>query len=173
MMNPDDISRGSLCVLDTNIVIYAEQGLSAQAQRVLRRVAAREITGILPQPAWQELIHRLMLTEALKVGAITAGNPARQLAEKPETVARLALYRDKVKALVEMGIGFEACTRKDLLEDALRIQERYGLLTNDSVLLAVAMRLKADAFITADKDFDPVKEIAVFSPTDVQLPRER
>lgn len=124
----------------------------------MRRIASREIAGILPQPAWQELIHKLMLTEALKIGLITAGNPVR----------RLALYRDKVQALVEMGIGFVACNRKDLLEDALAVQERYGLLTNDSVLFAMAIRLKADALVTADADFGDVKEIPVFLPTDIQ-----
>ena len=168
MMNLDDIAPGSLCVLDANIPIYAEQGISAQSQRFLRRIAMREVTGVLPQTAWQELIHRLMLTEALKTGLITAGNPARQLAAKPEAVKQLSLYRDKVRALVELGIGFEACKHKDLLEDAFGFQERYGLLTNDSDLLAVAVRLKADAFVTADADFKLVKEIPVFTPTDIQ-----
>ena len=36
-VNPDDILNGSLCVLDTNVLLYAEQGLSAQSQRLLRR----------------------------------------------------------------------------------------------------------------------------------------
>ncbi len=34
-MNLDDIQNGSLCVIDTNILIFAEQGVSTQAQRLL------------------------------------------------------------------------------------------------------------------------------------------
>ena len=37
-MNLDDIPSGSLCVIDTNILIYAEQRASLQAQRLLRRI---------------------------------------------------------------------------------------------------------------------------------------
>ena len=33
-VNPDDIPAGSLCVVDTNVLIYAEQGISAQEQRL-------------------------------------------------------------------------------------------------------------------------------------------
>ena len=76
-MNLDDIPRGSLCVLDTNVLIYAEQGASLQAQRLLRRIEEPEITGVLPQPVWQETIHRLMVTEAIMLGHIRGPNPAR------------------------------------------------------------------------------------------------
>ncbi len=169
-MNIDDIPGGSLCVIDTNVLLYAEQGVSLQAQRLLRRIEKRDVLGVLPQPVWQELTHKLMLAEALMQGQISGGNPARQLAAKPEVVKRLALYRDKVKALFTLGLGFEACTKSDLADRALNLQERYGLLTNDSVILAIAMRLDADALVTADARFRGIKEIKVYSPSDLKFP---
>jgi predicted nucleic acid-binding protein len=126
---------------------------------------------MLPQPVWQELMHKFMLAEALAHGLIPAGNPARQLAEKPALVKKLAVYRDKIRALVETGLGFEPCTRQDVLETAPGLQDRYGLLTNDSVLLAVALRLKADALVTADAAFKPVTETCICAPTDIRPPR--
>ena len=36
-MNLDDIPTGSLCVIDTNVLVYAEQGVSDQAQRFLQK----------------------------------------------------------------------------------------------------------------------------------------
>ncbi len=45
-MNLDDIPGGSLCVIDTNVLLYAEQGVSFQAQRLLRRLETREVLGI-------------------------------------------------------------------------------------------------------------------------------
>lgn len=72
-MNLDDIPSGSLCVIDTNVLLYAEQGVSSQAQRSLGRIQRREVAGVLPQPVWQELTHKLMIAEALTLGHITGG----------------------------------------------------------------------------------------------------
>ena len=35
-MNLDDIPTGSLCVIDTNVLVYGEQGVPDQAQRFLQ-----------------------------------------------------------------------------------------------------------------------------------------
>ena len=169
-MNLDDIRSGSLCVLDTNILIYAEQGVSLQAQRLLRRVEEHDVTGVLPQPVWQETMHRLMMTEAIMLGHIHGSNPARQLAAKPEVVKGLTLYREKIKALVTIGLRFESCQETDLLGKALELQERCGLLTNDSLIAAMALRLDADVLASADARFQVVRELRVYTPTDVKLP---
>lgn len=169
-MSLDDVPAGSLCVLDTNVLLYAEQGASAQAQRLLRRVESQELIGVLPQPVWQELTHKLMLAEALTRGQISGGNPTRQLSAKPEVVKRLTLYRHKVEALLMIGLTFESCTRKDVIEDALHLQRRYGLLTNDSVILAVAIRIRADALVSADARFQGTRAISVYAPSDVTFP---
>jgi predicted nucleic acid-binding protein len=169
-MNLDDIPAGSLCVIDTNVLLYAEQGTSLQAQRLLRRVERRDLLGVLPQPVWQELTHKLMLAEAFMLGHIGGGNPARQLASKPDVVKRLSLYRDKIKALATLGLGFEPCTEADLMDKAFELQASHGLLTNDSVILAVAMRLDADALVSADARFQVTKDIGVYAPSDIRLP---
>ncbi len=169
MKNLDKIPDGSLCVLDTNILLYAEQGVSAQAQRLLRRVERGEILGLLPQLVWQELTHKLMLAEALTLGGVKGGNPARQLSGKPGVIKRLTLYKEKVQALMTLGCKFEACTQTDLVEGAFRLQARYGLLTNDSVILAVALRLDADVLVSADERFRAVEDITVYSPSDISL----
>ena len=168
-MNLDDIPSGSLCVVDTNVLLYAEQGTSLQAQRLLRRIEKREVLGVMPQPVWQELMHKLMLAEALMLGHLSGGNPARQLAGKPDVIKRLTLYKDKIRALVTLGMAFEPCTRIDLVDKAVVIQERHGLLTNDSVIVAMALRLKADVLVSADKKFQVIKEVPVYAPSDVKL----
>ena len=166
-MNLDRIPHGSLCVLDTNLLLYAEQGVSAQAQHLLRRIEQGELIGVLPQPVWQELTHKLMLAEALMLGHIKGSNPARQLANKPKVIKGLTLYKEKVRALVMLGLKFEACTHTDLIDSAFQLQTRYGLLTNDSVILAVAARLGADALASADACFRSVQELKVYSPSDL------
>jgi len=169
-MNLDDIPAGSLCVIDTNVLLYAEHGGSLQAQRLLRRIERRDLLGVLPQPVWQELSHKFMMAETQMLGHTSGGNPARQLASKPEVVKRLSLYRDKIKALATLGLGFEPCTKADLMDKAFELQERYGFLTNDSVILAIALRLDADALVSADTRFQVTKDIRVYAPSDLRLP---
>jgi predicted nucleic acid-binding protein len=169
-MNLDDIPSGSLCVLDTNILIYAEQRASLQAQRLMRRIEERDVTGLLPQPVWQETMHRLMTIEAIMLGYIRGPNPARQLAEKPDVVKKLTIYRDKVRALMTLGLGFEPCHESDLLDKALEIQERHGLLTNDSLIAAIALRLEADGLASANARFQAIQELRTYTPSDVKLP---
>ncbi|HWP60202.1 MAG TPA: type II toxin-antitoxin system VapC family toxin [Candidatus Acidoferrales bacterium] len=168
-MNLDDIPAGSFCVLDTNVLIYAEQGVSVQAQRLLRRIQSGDVTGVLPQPVWQETMHRLMVTEAVMRGYARGANPARQLAAKPELVKRLTIYREKVRALATLGLGFEPCHEDDLMDKALEIQERFGLLTNDSLIAAITLRVGADALASADGRFQAIKEIKLYSPSDLDL----
>ncbi|HSP06254.1 MAG TPA: hypothetical protein VLR94_03710, partial [Acidobacteriota bacterium] len=92
LMNLDEIPAGSLCALDARILIYAEQGFSQQSQRLLRRIEAQEVSGILPQPVWQEAIQRLMVMEAIAQGHVRGANPSRQLASMPEVVKKLTVY---------------------------------------------------------------------------------
>jgi predicted nucleic acid-binding protein len=166
-MNLDDISNGSLCVIDTNVLLYAEQGSSLQAQRLLRRCSKGDLIGVMPQTVWHELAHKLMLAEAMMLGKVAGPNPSRKLARQPDLVKTLGLYRDKVFALVDLGIGFVSCTREDFFEKALKLQERHGLLVNDSVILAIALRLKADVLVSADAAFQKVTEMKVAMPSDI------
>ena len=168
-MNLDDIAVGSLCVVDTNVLIYAEQGLSPQAQRFVRRCSSGELKAVLPQTVWQELTHKLMLAEAMMRGLTSGGNPASRLASKPDAIRSLSLYRAKIKSLIDLGFGFESCQLEDLTERAFALQEEYGLLTNDAVVLAVALRLKADALISSDRGFRDIKAISIYYPTDLRL----
>ncbi|MGH8613839.1 MAG: type II toxin-antitoxin system VapC family toxin [Gammaproteobacteria bacterium] len=168
-MNLDDIPSGSLCVIDTNILLYAEQDVSEQSQRLIRRCARGDLIGTLPQTVWQEVTHKLMLAEAMTKGLVSGGNPAARLAAKPEVVRGLSLYRAKVQALVDLGFKFEPCTLDDLVKAVFKLQEKYALLTNDAVVLAVAIRLTADALASGDKAFQSVTEVAVHSPTDLRM----
>jgi predicted nucleic acid-binding protein len=168
-VNLDDIQSGSLCVIDTNVLLYAEQNVSDQAQRLIRRCTKGELIGTLPQTVWQELTHKLMLAEAMTKGLIGSGNPAARLGSRPDAVRGLSLYRAKVQALVDLGLGFETCTQDDLIKSAFKLQEKYGLLTNDAVVLAVAIRLKADALVSTDHGFRSISDMAVFYPTDLRI----
>lgn len=161
MTSSPEVERGSTCVLDTNVLIYAHQGASAQAVSILRRCAAAEITGILPSIVWEELCHKLMVAEAVSTGHIAGPNPSRKLAEHPEVVRHLKAYRENLAALGGMGLHFEAVLREDVLSAAISLQKRYGLLTNDSIIAACAVRLGVDYLVTSDQAFAQIREVKV------------
>ena len=169
-MSLDDIPAGSLCVIDTNVLLYAEQGASDQAQRLLRRCSKGDLVGALPQTVWQELTHKLTLAEAMMKRGTSGGNPVACPVGQPNVVRTLTLYRMKVQALVELGLRFEPCEQADLLQSGFDLQQRYGLLTNDAVTLAVAVRLKADCLVASDLRFRFVSEIDVLAPSDLRIP---
>ena len=168
-MNLDDIEAGSLCVIDTNVLLYAEQGVSDEAQRLIRRCASGELIGTLPQTVWQELAHKLMLAEAMMRGLVTGGNPAARLAAKAEAVSGFSLYRAKVRRSWISVSALRPPRSMILVKVAFRLQEKYGLLTNDALVLAIAIRLKADALVSHDKAFRSVTELEVYYPTDLRL----
>lgn len=72
-MNLDDIPVGSLCVVDTNVLLYAEHGPSSQAQHFVGRCSSGEVKATLPQTVWQEITHKLMLAEAMMRGLTSGG----------------------------------------------------------------------------------------------------
>lgn len=165
----EELPAGSLCVVDTNILIYAEQGSSLQARRLMRRIEELEIRAVLPQPVWQETMHRLMVAEALMLGKVRGPNPARQLSARPEVIRKLTIYQDKIQALMAMGFAFEPCHEDDLLGKAVEIQRQYGLLTNDSLIAAITLRIGADALVSADMRYTEVSQLTVYTPTDLKV----
>ncbi|HKH49516.1 MAG TPA: PIN domain-containing protein [Thermoanaerobaculia bacterium] len=48
------------------------------------------------------------------------------------------------------------------------MRTRYGLLTNDSILLATALDHDALAFASADRDFERVDTVQLFGPEDLE-----
>ena len=165
-MNLDDIQNGSLCVIDTNILLCAEQGVSAQAQRLLWRCSTGELIGVLPQTVWQELSHKLMLAEAMMLGRISGPNPSRHLTKRPEVIQSLSIYREKITALLDLGLGFEACKKEDVF-GGLETQNKHGLLIKDAILLNIALRIEADVVVSKNTVFHAIEHITNASPSDI------
>lgn len=113
-----------------------------------------------------EVLHRLMLIEAVTRGLIAAGNVARRLRERPDVVRQLDAYHQFVQAIPAMGIEILPAEGEslNLSHDYCR---KYGLLVNDSVTVALMERNRIRCLASVDEDFRPVAEIAVFSPSDL------
>jgi predicted nucleic acid-binding protein len=114
-----------------------------------------------------EVTHRLMTIEAVARGLVEPGNVVKKLREHPEIVRRLSLYQDQADKIPSMGVEVVPLDRP-LLVMAAPLRTRYGLLTNDSLLLATALVCGAAAFATSDRDFERVDTVQLFQPTDLE-----
>lgn len=162
------IPDGSRCVFDANVLLHAHEGRSDAARELLRRCAASELIGIMPSTVWAEVMHKLMIAEALRSGGVAGPNPARKLAEHPEVVRALTLYRLRLADYRRLGMLFEPCIAEDVLAAAPSLQRDYRLLTNDSIVLACALRIRADYLVSADRAFARAGGIRVVLIEDVR-----
>ena len=111
-----------------------------------------------------------MAAEAVAKGRITRPNPARKLSEHPKLVRSLRVYRESLAEVPGMGLRFEPVRREDILIGAIEIQKRHGLLTNDSIIAACAIRLGADYLVTSDRGLAVLTGIPVAFLDDVTVP---
>ncbi len=115
--------------------------------------------------ALAEVNHRLMLEDAVAAGIIQRGN-ASNLRRLRKSIPNLRGYWPSVEKIFSMNLM--------ILElDELRfrraqvMRERYGLLTNDSLILAAADSYGITCLATRDDDFDDVPWLTVYKPGDI------
>jgi predicted nucleic acid-binding protein len=84
-----DLRDGDSVFIDANIFIYHHGGRSAACKTVLERCARRELAGYTSTSVLAEVLHRLMVAEAIQMGLVTARTAVKQLKEDPELVKRL------------------------------------------------------------------------------------
>jgi predicted nucleic acid-binding protein len=161
-----EIRAGEWVVIDTNILVYINQGRSRECLEFLGRCASGELRGVVPVPMVAELVHALMLIEARENNWIERANPSRALSERPDLVRRLSRYETQMREFFGIGLRVEPATSADVLE-AMRIQREAGLLTNDALLLAAARRLNVEAVASADRAIARAPGFAVYAPGDV------
>lgn len=160
------IRPGAWVVIDTNILVYANQGRSRECVRLLERCAGGELQGTVPSPMAADLAHALMLIEARENNWIERGGPARALAVRPDFVRRLVRYENQMREFFGIGLRIEPAGAGDILE-AMHITRESGLLANDALLLAVARRLNCEAVASADKAIAAAPGFVVYAPSDL------
>jgi predicted nucleic acid-binding protein len=159
-----EVSSGQRVLVDANIVLYAVQSRSSPCRDFLARCASGDVDGFISTVSLAEIAHRRMTQEAQSRG-FAGSNPTRTLAQHPELVRQLSIHARDVRDLLDGGLTVEAVNATDFLL-ALQLQAQHGLLTNDSLNLAVATRLGLQ-IATADAAFDAVPGLAVYRPDDL------
>lgn len=159
------IPSGSDVFLDANVLIYALGGRSLECSELLRRCALEQLMGITSIVVISEVTHRLMMEEAQSKG-LAGAQPAKTLGEHPERIQQLEDYWREIERLLSLNLLILSAD-EDTIRGAQQERERYGLLNNDSLIVA-AMRLYGISIIaTRDDSFQRITDMSVFSPSDV------
>jgi predicted nucleic acid-binding protein len=168
-MNLHDIRNGSRVLVDANILLYASAQRSPECVSLVTRVAQGAVEGVITTVVLGELCHRWMMQECKDRGIALGGNPARALSEKRHVISQLTEYYSLTMALIHSKFSIRTVEPQDFVL-ALQLQKRWGLLTNDSLQLALAERSGLTELATADTAFDSVQGLIVYKPGDLNPP---
>jgi predicted nucleic acid-binding protein len=165
-MKLEDLPDGERICVDANILIYHFTGISSECRTFLQRCEARQVEAFTGVHIVLEVMHRLMLLEALRKGLISGGQLARKLKERPEIVKSLREYNRSIQQLPRMRIRVRAITSTIVrASEAVRVQE--GLLTNDSITVALMRQVGLTAVATYDADLGRIAGLRVYQPGDI------
>lgn len=160
------LPTGTRVFIDANIFIYHFTGVSQECREFLERCEHGEIFGVTGVLTLLEVLHRLMMIEAEAKKLITPGRLARKLKEQPEIVKHLKDYQTHAEAISEMGVEILPLEVESVVISK-HYRRKYGLLVNDSVTVALALSQGISALASADRDFEQIKELTVYSPMDI------
>ncbi len=167
-MTLDAIDEGSAVFIDANIFIYHFTGASPQCTNLLTRCESGGLRGATSALVLAETCHRLMTIEAVRRKLVSPKNRVAKLSRRPELVSQLSDYEASIEAIPSMRIEIVALTAATIGQ-GLRLQRRYGVLTNDSLLVAGMLQAGFQLLATADRGLSAVSEVEIALPTDLGL----
>ena len=162
-----ELSDGDSVFVDANIFIYHFGGRSPECKAFLERCARRELLGYTATPVLAEVLHRLMVAEAILKGLVSAKTAVRKLGETPALVKQLTQYQEDVNKVSQMNITILPLTA-DIVQASAEVCKSEGLLTNDSLIVTCMRTQGLRKLATANGDFDQVSGIEVYKPTDLR-----
>ena len=112
-----------------------------------------------------EATHRFMVAEAFDYGLISAAT-AQALRRKPDAVTRLAAYWEHTERILSLPLLFVPIS-ETLIRHAQAVRRSFGLLTNESLILACMKHFGISQIASNDEDFSSISGITLFRPNDL------
>jgi len=160
------VATATRIFLDSTIFIYHATGASPECRRLLERCEAGDVAGVTSVVVLAEVAHRLMMIEAVARGLVSGKDVVKKLRAKPAVVGGLHVYQEQVERIPLMGVDVLPLDIGTLLGSA-HFRRQYGLLVNDSLVVAAARGAGVAHLASADPDFGRVKELTLYQPSDL------
>lgn len=165
-MKLNEIESGESVFIDANIFIYHFTGISEESSFFLRRCEEGELIGFTGINILIEVLHRLMMIEAVTKGYVRTGNVAKKLKRMPDIVRKLKDYEINTLSIMDSGIEMLSLS-EDIIVSSFEFRKKYGLLVNDSLTAAMIYLEGISNLASTDKDFERVEGIRIYSPQDI------
>jgi predicted nucleic acid-binding protein len=167
-----DVPDGAHVFVDANIFVYHFTGVSADCSRFLARCEQGSVAGLTGAHILLEVLHRLMMVEAVIAGLVPPGNVARKLRDHPEVVTQLSRSEEQADLVPRLGVRVMP-VGEDILVASRQYRSSYGLMVNDSVTMAMARQEGVEAIASSDKDFLRIPRLHVYRPGDITAAAKR
>lgn len=165
-MTLDDVPAASRIFLDSTIFIYHATGTSAQCRNLLERCEAGDLRGVTSVVVLAEVAHRLMIIEAVAAGLVSGKDVMKKIRARPDLARKLHVYQEQIERIPLMGVDIVPLEIGVLIRSA-DVRRQYGLLVNDSLVVAAARERGIESLASADADFRRVKEMRLYRPGDL------
>lgn len=163
-----DLPSGTSIFIDANIFIYHYTGVSEDCSEFLGRCESREIAGKTSTNIILEVLHRLMMVEAVNKNLVQPPNILKKLRKHPEKIKQLDDYFVHTQKIERMGISIQSFSQATVIRSHNH-RLRYGLMVNDSLILALMEEAGITHLASKEKSFLGVEEIKVVYPQDLQF----
>jgi predicted nucleic acid-binding protein len=157
---------GTRVFVDTNIFIlyYGDAEPFRQACRdFFVRTARQELRGFTSVPVAAETIHRVMVAEGAERLSLSSQATVEHLQKHPAFVRQLTRHLQVASDIRRLGLDILPVTYKDL-HGSKGVRSTFGLLTNDSLIVAVMRAHKLRHLASHDAAFERVTGIEVWRP---------
>jgi len=165
-MNLAKLPRGNEVFIDASILsLYftKQKPLGAICRAFLDRCASRELRAYTSVIAAAETIHRVIIAEAIRRYELPSRKAVTYLKQHPDKVKELGEHLKVASEIYRLGVDILPVTHIHL-HQSKHFRTDYGLMTNDSLTVAVMQDHKFVHLATNDRDFKRVRGIKVWLP---------
>lgn len=159
----DKIPLNSSIFIDSNIFIYHFLGISEQCTNFLEKIELGDSEGYTSTVVLAEVLHRLMIAEAVEICGIEPKKAVKYLKQHPELITKLEKCETAINDIIEFNVKILTLTVESIFQSR-SLRNEYSLMTNDSLNLQVMKSNGLNDIATNDSDFDRVDWIKVWKP---------
>jgi predicted nucleic acid-binding protein len=163
---PLTLPDSTRCFVDSTIFYYSlvpTPGISDPCSDFLDRIVAGKIAASCSIPVLADVLHKIMMYEAVvKTGRPRSGIVG-WLKQHPETLDQLTEHQVAATRLALLPLELLPSDGQ-LLAHASRVSVNNRLLTNDAIIVASMHQNGITHLVTNDNDFDQVPGITVWKP---------
>lgn len=139
-MNLSDLPRGERIFIDANIFlseIFEEEDTVKSCTKFLNRIKNDEMDGFSSVIVLNEIFHRVAIAQAHESFGISLSRVVTFLKDNPDKFRSMDKPWEAIQNILKIPNLSILEVDVDILTDGLRLSKLYGLLSSDSLHLAV------------------------------------